>query len=175
MLQHEPSLGLKDGTYSSAATAVAESEVRRLLMARVGGWLEWAVGWMDFRDDDDEDDFEDEDVSNDGFLSATATALHNPDNQNRQGITEMSIREVETAQPNPATASTISRNGPDGENADQTESRNGVLADRGAASPSPPPPPPPPPSSSSSWTGGVPDIWWGDAKWLFAVAGRVAW
>lgn len=173
MLQHESSIGLKDDSYSSADTSVAEIEVRRLLMARVDGWLEWAVGWMDFRDDDndDEDDVEDDDAASDAgqtsvTVTVTATAPHDPDNQSQQGITEMSIGE-ETARPNSATitATTVSESGPDGLNADKTESQNGAL--------SPPPPPPPPPSSL--WTGGVPDIWWGDAKWLFSVAGRVAW
>ena len=27
-----------------------ESELRRLVYARVGGWVDWAVGWMDWRD-----------------------------------------------------------------------------------------------------------------------------
>ena len=30
---------------------VDEGEVRRLIGGRVGGWVDWLVGWMDFRDD----------------------------------------------------------------------------------------------------------------------------
>lgn len=29
---------------------VDESEMRKVVMGRVGGWVDWAVGWMDFRD-----------------------------------------------------------------------------------------------------------------------------
>ena len=29
---------------------VDEGEMRRVIMARLGGWVDWAVGWMDFRD-----------------------------------------------------------------------------------------------------------------------------
>ena len=123
---------------------------------------------MDFRDDDnDEDDVEEDDAdaskNSQSSVTATAKTHHDPNNQSQQGIMEMSNRE-ETARPNPATitATTVSESGPDGLNGDRSESQNGAL--------SPPPPPPP----SSSWTGGAPDIWWGDAKWLFSVAGRVA-
>jgi len=28
---------------------VDEGEMRRVVMGRVGGWVDWAVGWMDFR------------------------------------------------------------------------------------------------------------------------------
>lgn len=39
---------------------IDEGEMRRVVMGRVGGWVDWAVGWMDMRaegdDADDEDD-----------------------------------------------------------------------------------------------------------------------
>ena len=33
---------------------VDEGEMRRLVMGRVGGWVDWAVGWMDFRGEGEE-------------------------------------------------------------------------------------------------------------------------
>ena len=30
-----------------------EGEMRKVVMGRVGGWVDWAVGWMDFRGDED--------------------------------------------------------------------------------------------------------------------------
>lgn len=42
---------------------VDEGEMRRLVMGRVGGWVDWMVGWMDFRgleDEDGEGELEDE-------------------------------------------------------------------------------------------------------------------
>ncbi|KAL6714888.1 hypothetical protein ACLMJK_007148 [Lecanora helva] len=42
---------------------VDESEMKKVVMSRVGGWVDWAVGWMDMRDGegDDEDDDDDDD------------------------------------------------------------------------------------------------------------------
>jgi hypothetical protein len=40
-----------------------DGEMKRLVWGRVGGWVDWAVGWMDFREDieeEDEDDDEEE-------------------------------------------------------------------------------------------------------------------
>ncbi len=42
---------------------VDEGEMRRVVMGRVGGWVDWAVGWMDFRG---EGEGEDEDGDGDG-------------------------------------------------------------------------------------------------------------
>ena len=40
---------------------VDEGQVKRLLRARLGGWMDWAVGWMDFGvDEQQEDDDEEE-------------------------------------------------------------------------------------------------------------------
>lgn len=35
---------------------VDEGEMRRVVMGRVGGWVDWAVGWMDMRGEDVEDE-----------------------------------------------------------------------------------------------------------------------
>lgn len=35
---------------------VDEGEMRKVVMGRVGGWVDWAVGWMDMRGEDVEDD-----------------------------------------------------------------------------------------------------------------------
>ncbi|KAL9013858.1 MAG: hypothetical protein Q9180_008982, partial [Flavoplaca navasiana] len=47
---------------------VDEGEMRKLVLGRVGGWVDWMVGWMDFRglrDDDEVDDkVEEEDQKN---------------------------------------------------------------------------------------------------------------
>lgn len=41
---------------------VDEREMKRVIVGRVGGWVDWAVGWMDVRGEDpDEDEDEDED------------------------------------------------------------------------------------------------------------------
>lgn len=32
-----------------------EGEMRRVVWGRVGGWVDWAVGWMDFRADGEEE------------------------------------------------------------------------------------------------------------------------
>jgi len=36
-----------------AEEEVDEGEMRKVVMGRVGGWVDWAVGWMDFRDSGD--------------------------------------------------------------------------------------------------------------------------
>ena len=33
-----------------------EGEMRKLVWGRVGGWVDWAVGWMDFRIDGEEEE-----------------------------------------------------------------------------------------------------------------------
>ncbi|KAG8527955.1 uncharacterized protein KY384_006871 [Bacidia gigantensis] len=40
---------------------VDESEMKRIVMARIGGWVGWGVGWMDFRGDSESNEDEDED------------------------------------------------------------------------------------------------------------------
>lgn len=39
---------------------VDEGEMRRLVMGRVGGWVDWMVGWMDWRGDDGEEEGEED-------------------------------------------------------------------------------------------------------------------
>lgn len=46
--------------------SVDEGEMRRLVMGRVGGWVDWMVGWMDFRASDDEESGEVGDVVEEG-------------------------------------------------------------------------------------------------------------
>ncbi len=43
---------------------VDEGEMRKVVMGRVGGWVDWAVGWMDMRGEDfgDDDDGDEEGV-----------------------------------------------------------------------------------------------------------------
>ena len=44
---------------------VDEREMKRVIVGRVGGWVDWAVGWMDVRAEDlDEDEDGDEDERN---------------------------------------------------------------------------------------------------------------
>lgn len=43
-----------DGEEEEMEEEVDEGEVRRLIAVRVGGWVDWLVGWMDFRADDEE-------------------------------------------------------------------------------------------------------------------------
>lgn len=42
------------------AAAVDEVEMRRLVMGKVGGWVDWMVGWMDLRAHNDEEEEEEE-------------------------------------------------------------------------------------------------------------------
>lgn len=37
-----------------------EGEMKRVVMGRVGGWVDWAVGWMDFRGEGEEEEDADE-------------------------------------------------------------------------------------------------------------------
>lgn len=39
---------------------VDEGEMRRVVMGRVGGWVDWAVGWMDFRGEGEDEEEEEE-------------------------------------------------------------------------------------------------------------------
>ena len=43
-----------------------DGEMRRLVWGRVGGWVDWAVGWMDFREDLEEENQEVEQEDGDG-------------------------------------------------------------------------------------------------------------
>ncbi|KAL9125582.1 MAG: hypothetical protein Q9217_005232 [Psora testacea] len=35
---------------------VNEGEMKKVVMGRIGGWVDWAVGWMDFRVEEEEED-----------------------------------------------------------------------------------------------------------------------
>lgn len=39
---------------------VDEGEMKRVVMGRVGGWIDWAVGWMEFRGEGEEEGDADE-------------------------------------------------------------------------------------------------------------------
>ena len=43
-----------------------EGEMRRVVMGRARGWVDWAVGWMDFRGEEEEDGSENEEEDEGG-------------------------------------------------------------------------------------------------------------
>lgn len=45
---------------------VDEGEMKRVVMGRVGGWVDWAVGWMDFRGEGEEGGEEEGEEDEDG-------------------------------------------------------------------------------------------------------------
>lgn len=45
-----------EGALGAEEEEVDEGEMRKIVMGRVGGWVDWAVGWMDFRGEEDEGD-----------------------------------------------------------------------------------------------------------------------
>lgn len=45
-----------EGALRAEEEQVDEGEMRKIVMGRVGGWVDWAVGWMDFRGEEDEGD-----------------------------------------------------------------------------------------------------------------------
>ncbi len=46
---------------------VDEGEMKRIVKGKIGGWVDWAVGWMDFRGDDGEEEEGDEEDQGDEF------------------------------------------------------------------------------------------------------------
>ena len=42
-----------------------EGEMKRLVWGRARGWVDWAVGWMDFREEGEEEEQEEVDVAQD--------------------------------------------------------------------------------------------------------------
>lgn len=44
---------------------VDEGEMKRVVMGRVGGWVDWAVGWMDFRGEGEDGEEEEEEEEGD--------------------------------------------------------------------------------------------------------------
>ena len=57
---------LEGGVGMEGEGYVNESEMRRLVLGRVGGWVDWAVGWaVDFRGEDDGEVHENEDGDGD--------------------------------------------------------------------------------------------------------------
>lgn len=45
----------EDGGGEEEGEEVDEGEMKRVVMGRVGGWVDWAVGWMDFRGEGEEE------------------------------------------------------------------------------------------------------------------------
>lgn len=59
-----------EGARGAEEGEVDEGEMRKIVMGRVGGWVDWAVGWMDFRGEgDDEGDAEEESPEDDQELT----------------------------------------------------------------------------------------------------------
>lgn len=214
LLEHEPEPDLNDVPNEKAAAMAAESEVQNLLMARVGGWLEWAVGWMDFRDDDSDDDDDNDDnefngdinAANDNRLSAIASRFDkNEHGQIQRGVDFRERMEAPRAPldvmnigEGPAMKYKIKITTADSEskldswdlNGDESGPGHGAILHAGIPLPSPTYPKVSSPletavtagarteagtrAGSGNWAG-VHDVWWGDAKWLFGVAGRDAW
>lgn len=59
---------------------VDEGEMRKIVMGRVGGWVDWAVGWMDFRgegeDEGDADEGPHQDDEEGNFVRKTGQEQH---------------------------------------------------------------------------------------------------
>ncbi|MCJ1466337.1 hypothetical protein MMC07_004956 [Pseudocyphellaria aurata] len=56
-LVYEDEEDQSEGAHGAEGGEVDEGEMRKIVMGRVGGWVDWAVGWMDFRaEGDDEGD-----------------------------------------------------------------------------------------------------------------------
>ena len=58
-----------EGEEEGEGEVVDEGEMRRIVKGRIGGWVDWAVGWMDFRGEDGEGEEEggDEEEQGDEF------------------------------------------------------------------------------------------------------------
>ena len=52
---------LEDEEDEDEADEATEGEMRKMVRGRVGGWVDWAVGWADFRTGDLEDDEDEQD------------------------------------------------------------------------------------------------------------------
>jgi hypothetical protein len=192
----------KGGRNNSApAAAAAENEIRRLHMARAGGWLEWAIGWMDFRDDDDEPN-ENENTNPDNDLSGASTPYQNEtgdtqpptwdENKNtiKSTTKSASLHNPNTSSTKPTPRPGINQHGLRGEDTEEIESSKEEKTEKeeeeeeeveGLDTEIPPlsPLPPSPLGMVETKTGkgdwdGNRDLWWGDAKWLFGVACRLA-
>lgn len=50
----------EDGGEEEGGEVVDEGEMRRIVKGKIGGWVDWAVGWMDFRGEDGEEEEGDE-------------------------------------------------------------------------------------------------------------------
>ncbi len=57
----------EDGGEEGEGEVVDEGEMRRIVKGKIGGWVDWAVGWMDFRGDDGEEEEVDEEEQEDEF------------------------------------------------------------------------------------------------------------
>lgn len=200
VLQQDPDFDLNDARNERAAAMNAESEIQNLLMERVGGWLEWVVGWMDFRDDDDDcDDYEVNETLNAGnskSLPAKASEAHDHKYRQirrniyfREGIKETSVDldRMKTSGDTPMEvkieSTVVSESKLDIEHQDRDDIRSekigtplsaptfpqvSSLLDSGAEAEAGIE------ARAGNWAGDH-DVWWGDTKWLFGVAGKVAW
>ena len=204
LLQHERGFDINEIRNEKAAAINAESEVRNLLMARMGGWLEWAVRWMDFRDDDgDEDDYGSNEFSPTGNrkpLSAIGSeATDNEDHhiprgtdfREGMGAPKATMNIIDDRKGTPikiqsktTKAGSESKLDIEDQDVDETESGDGAVSDPDTLPPTSTYPQVLTPLETKAevrpearvenWAG-VHDVWWGDAKWLFEVAGRLAW
>ena len=50
----------EEGEEEEGREVVDEGEMRRIVKGKIGGWVDWAIGWMDFRGEDGEDEEEDQ-------------------------------------------------------------------------------------------------------------------
>lgn len=147
LLRRKPGHDLQNDRYKKASAIAAEREVRRLLTARVGGWLEWAIGWMDFRDEDEVDEDEDD---QDDQNPQRINHIDDSDEVTAPSMNLLKTDEAHDLEILPALSLPVPTPGM----RHQTGTGTGT--------------------ETGSWTGDH-DIWWSDAKWLFGVARRVAW
>lgn len=134
---------------------------------------------MDFRDDDDDDDDNDEnddDADNDNAPSSTESVHYNKEDQALKGLTDGNYDTVETTNRSPNDKNPrIQKTRKTKTNTPNSLSPQNGLLDRVDILDVGIPPPPPPliGTGKGNWDR-VQDVWWGDAKWLFVVARRVA-
>lgn len=168
MLPQEAEFDLNDFRNERAAAINTETEVQNLLRARVGGWLEWVVGWMDFRDDDNDDndnDYEIHEHLNVGLKIRESTPIKvkiNPIStfsERKLDIEDQDGDKIKSEHTdNPPLAPAYSLVSSSIETGIEVEAKTKAEIE----------------ARTANWAG-VHDIWWGDAKWLLGVAGKVAW
>lgn len=72
---------------------VDEGEMRRVVMGRVGGWVDWAVGWMDLRGDGEgegegEEGGDGEEVQSKFIAGMREIRTKDEDNEDREEMVE---------------------------------------------------------------------------------------